>query len=406
MPNNVVVNDVFGPNYSISEKRLEQFSHVLDNPSECYKFYWLEAILTLIATGESVLSFSDLVDQKIASVWFTVSTYHLKLGANRQKSGEENRSSNNLEKAVNLLFPKSGLSEDADRSDILKVLKEHSQEIWKFKAEVTRSVAFHFLRPYLSVGNRDIKKASTINEIMEENKKNPLPYIIIEGKDILDRKLVVNPAWINFLLTEAPILEKWIFFCKIQFLEDRNPGVPNVRYKLKRPKDYFRVRDYSNVKKLWGLVISRNPEIIDVYTCKPIREEKYDLDHFIPWSYVGSDELWNLLPAESRVNRFLKRNNLPKWDDFFEDYACMQYELYKDVFCKEDFEIYGQFEKCMAKNLTSLWARNELYQIGNTESSFINILETHIKPIYSDAERSNFQSSFSKSLVNDYLLKK
>ena len=130
------------------------------------------------------------------------------------------------------------------------------------------------------------------------------------------------------------------------------------------------------------------------------------MDHFIPWSYVGSDELWNLLPAESRVNRFLKRNNLPKWDDFFEDYACMQYELYKDVFCKEDFEIYGQFEKCMAKNLTSLWARNELYQIGNTESSFINILETHIKPIYSDAERSNFQSSFSKSLVNDYLLKK
>lgn len=70
---------------------------------------------------------------------------------------------------VNLLFPKSGLSEDTDRSDILKVLKEHSQEIWKFKAEVIISAVFHYLRHYLSVSNRDNKKASTINEIMEEN---------------------------------------------------------------------------------------------------------------------------------------------------------------------------------------------------------------------------------------------
>lgn len=44
-------------------------------------FYWLEAILTLIEAGESTISFSDLVDQMIASVWFTVSTYRLKLGA-------------------------------------------------------------------------------------------------------------------------------------------------------------------------------------------------------------------------------------------------------------------------------------------------------------------------------------
>lgn len=403
MDGRIVINEKNSGKYFISEKRLEQFSHVLDNPSECYKFYWLEAILTLLAEGERTLSFSDLVDQMIASVWFTVSTYHLKLGANRQKSGEENKSSNNLEKAVNLLFPVSGLSEDADRNDILKVLREHSKEIRRFKEEVTRSVAFHFLRPYLSVSNRDIKKASTIDAIQEENKKDPLPYIIVEGKDILSRKLIVNPAWAHFLLTESPILEKWIDLCKIQFLEDRNPSVPNVRYKLKRPKDYLHFRDYSNVRKLWNLEIDRDPGIADIYTSSPLRLEKYDLDHFIPWSYVGNDELWNLVPAESRVNRFLKRDSLPKWDEFFGDFADLQYHLYKNVFAQGDEVIIAQFEKCRAKNITSLWARNDLYHSGNSRKRFVKILENNMKPIFLDAERNNFKCSFSKALVRQFM---
>jgi len=403
MNSEIVINQPSGTNYYISKKRLEQFSHVLDNPSECYKFYWLEAILTVLAEGKRTVLFSDLVDQMIASIWFTVSTYHLKLGANRQKPGEEDKSSNNLEKAVNLLFPISGLSEDADKNDILKVLNEHSKEIWKFKAEVTKSVAFHFLRPYLSVSNRDIKKASTIDEIIEENKKDPLPYIIIEGQTILDRKLVVNSAWANFLLTESPILEKWIDLCKIQFLEDRNPGVPNVRYKLKRPKDYIGFRDCSNVKKLWSLEIEKEPQIVDIYTSAPVSKEKYDIDHFIPWSYIGNNELWNLLPAESRINRFLKRDTLPQWNDFFGDFANLQYQLYSDVFSGNNEEIIEQFKKCRARNIASLWARNELYRMGNSKEQFVTILENNMKPIYLDAERNNFKCDFSKSLVSKYL---
>lgn len=234
-------------------------------------------------------------------------------------------------------------------------------------------------------------------------REDPLPYIIVEGKHILDRKLVVNQAWAAFLLTEAPILERWIDSCKIEFLQDRNPNVPNIRYKLKRPKDYLNIRDYANVKKLWKLVIPRDPQIVDIYTSQPVIKEKYDLDHFIPWSYIGNDEIWNLLPAESNVNRFLKRDTLPQWKDFFPDFAQLQYRLYQDIFTGEDEEIVGQFERCKPKNITSLWARNDLYQKGNTETEFVNILEEHMKPIYEDAKINSFKCDFSKSLVKNYL---
>ena len=39
-------------------------------------------------------------------------------------------------------------------------------------------------------------------------------------------------------------------------------------------------------------------------------EREYDLDHFIPWSFVSHDLLWNLMPADSSINSS-KNNKLP-----------------------------------------------------------------------------------------------
>ena len=36
----------------------------------------------------------------------------------------------------------------------------------------------------------------------------------------------------------------------------------------------------------------------------------YDLDHFIPWSFVSHDLLWNLMPADPSINSS-KSNRLP-----------------------------------------------------------------------------------------------
>ena len=59
-------------------------------------------------------------------------------------------------------------------------------------------------------------------------------------------------------------------------------------------------RKLEQVRKLWEIILQRET-ILDIYTNKPI-ESEYDIDHFIPWSFVMNDELWNLIPMDSSLN--------------------------------------------------------------------------------------------------------
>ena len=68
-------------------------------------------------------------------------------------------------------------------------------------------------------------------------------------------------------------------------------------------------------------------EVRDVFTGEPVVSGQYNVDHFIPWSFVMNDELWNLMPMDSSLNSS-KSNKLPKWDPFFAGFSANQYQLY------------------------------------------------------------------------------
>ena len=76
-----------------------------------------------------------------------------------------------------------------------------------------------------------------------------------------------------------------------------------------------KMRKLNNVRKLWEGILTMS-EIRDVFTDEPVVSKQYDVDHFIPWSFVMNDELWNLMPMDSSLNSS-KSNRLPKWVPFF-----------------------------------------------------------------------------------------
>ena len=148
------------------------------------------------------------------------------------------------------------------------------------------------------------------------------------------------------------------------------------------------VRHLERVRDLWNAHIEvSNKEIVDIYTGNKL-ESTFDVDHFIPWSYVAHDEMWNLIPSNASVNRS-KSNNLPEWNLYFNKMANMEYDLYKSVV--EYDSIHKLFEKCYAKNLQSLWALEELYVKGNTEEVFKHKLETHLHPLYEAARMQGYR---------------
>jgi hypothetical protein len=177
----------------------------------------------------------------------------------------------------------------------------------------------------------------------------------------------------------------WINYEKVKWLQNNNPEVPGLVYKL-APMD-AKMRRLSHVKNLWENILELS-EVRDVFTGEAVVSRKYDVDHFIPWSFVMNDELWNLMPMDSSLNSS-KSNRLPKWDPFFLRFAENQYLLYGLI--HELPEIRRLYEACYKDNLHSIWAGQELYRKGNSREDFFGILEKNMRPVYDSARRQGYE---------------
>ena len=147
-----------------------------------------------------------------------------------------------------------------------------------------------------------------------------------------------------------------------------------------------KARKLVSVRNLWKGIFPY-VHIDDVYTQKPIDPDDYEVDHFVPFSFVMNDELWNLLPMDSSLNSG-KNNNLPVWDEFFGRFANNQFIMYELIHSKKD--IFALYEKCYKDNLHSIWAQQDLYSSTNDEERFIKILTKNMQPVYDTALRQGY----------------
>ena len=201
----------------------------------------------------------------------------------------------------------------------------------------------------------------------------------------LKKEVYFSPAWIEMIQDNTVTILGWIQYEKVKWLQMNNPEVPGLVYKL-APLDE-KMRKLGKVRKLWEAILNVQP-VLDVFTEKPIEQKGYDMDHFIPWSFVMNDELWNLMPMDSSLNS-AKSNRLPKWDPFFERFALNQFTMYGLVQNKP--KLRELYKTCYRDNLHSLWAGQELYRPDNTKTEFVNILEKNMRPVYDSARRQGYE---------------
>lgn len=58
---------------------IDGFSHMMKDPSCCYKFYWLEAIVQLISEGIKETTFDAIIEEMICNAWYSVRGFHIHL---------------------------------------------------------------------------------------------------------------------------------------------------------------------------------------------------------------------------------------------------------------------------------------------------------------------------------------
>ena len=65
---------------------IESFSLMMKDPSYCYKFYWLEAIVQLISEGIKETTFDAIIDEMICNAWYSVREFHIHLRVTVKKN--------------------------------------------------------------------------------------------------------------------------------------------------------------------------------------------------------------------------------------------------------------------------------------------------------------------------------
>ena len=364
---------------------IRSFSLMLKDPSYCYKFYGLEAIVHLISAGVTETTFDEIIDEMICSAWYSVREFHTHLSG----LGNDGSVRDGLERAILKLSELSDLSAGASGVEIRNEIKRHNRELCSAKEQLTHMVPYRALAGFFeNAGDRDVSWGSirrmTAYIKAFDREKTSLPYTLGPGSR-LSREVRFHPDWIRMIQDNTVAILGWIQYEKVRWLQNNNPEVPGLVYKL-APMDE-KMRKLGKVRKLWEGVLEI-AEVRDVFTDEPVRQKKYDIDHFIPWSFVMNDELWNLMPMDASLNSS-KSNRLPKWDPFFARFSANQFRMYRLVLEKP--EIRKLYEGCWRDNLHSIWAGQELYRPGNSREVFDTILEKNMRPVYDAARRQGYE---------------
>ncbi|MGF1694780.1 hypothetical protein L4C54_03780 [Vibrio lamellibrachiae] len=205
--------------------------------------------------------------------------------------------------------------EDLDTSLVNdKVLSKAKQLIKQnFKnssaIELKKYVPYRLLQPFFSQGLKgkaDNKKNQLTIELANQNFDLNIPIYRFTESTSKNVELEVHPLWIGYFKENYKIVESWAELNWIQFLQRRNPNTPAITSKISPPLNR---ETLTKQRKFWNDYILHNG-LNCIFTDTPITPDNFQLDHFIPWSYVGHDQHWNLIPIIPSTN-LAKSNNLP-----------------------------------------------------------------------------------------------
>lgn len=375
----------------------DKFARMFNNKAQSYKFYWFEAILNLTKATKEDITFEEVIDEMICEAWHTVTHYHLRLGPTVNGNAE-----NFLEHAINTLNSiVKDLSQNPSREELKIAIKLCEKELKRDKTRLTDYVPYKLLYPFFDVEGmeegleyiKNDRHSRLIAYMAKLSGDENLFYTILEGVG-LQKKIRMNPHWRNLLIKNFSVIQSWVQYKKVQFLQDRNPGVPGIIYKICPENEALRKLDQA--RALWKATVEVTGQPIkEIYTGKDILLNMLSIDHFVPRSYISNDELWNLIPMRKFLNSS-KNNRLPSWDEFFVPFAKYQYYLYSLIFpsdtSKKSPVLIDRFEKCRKNNVNAIWASESLYIAGNSDTQFMSILDHNLRPIYEAAQLQGYDT--------------
>lgn len=360
------------------ELNIGHLSRLFDNTSNCYKYFWFQAILRKLSSDKTRFTFDELINEMIADAWYMVTEYHLRLGPTG--------TTDNLEDVVKYIGQIHSITSSEKREKIIGYLEECNDKIvQKYKQILTLNVPYRLQVPFydeISIESRQWSGSKqTLADLINQQKRLMYYFVQING---LNTTIEVNSLWAEYLIQNREILFGWLQLNLIHYLQNKNPSVPGIAEKITPPVS----RDLSRVRRYWRMIIKHDPTITDIYGNFPLIDESISVDHFIPWQFVAHDELWNLHPTTRNINSS-KNNLLPMWDVYFEPLGELEYRAY--MMRQQYPQVSREFDNCALYHLNNQEICSQLYRQGLSKTEFIGRLEKVVEPVYISAKNCGFR---------------
>lgn len=339
---------------------INKLASVFNNTSASYKYYWFISILDLIVKEQKQkISLWEIVIGMIAEAWYPIHYFRLSFGK-----------SDSLYNQIIELQEELNIPIDEKKKEIKRQILNNidTPKVKSLLRVFTLNVPYRFLSPWIKYTNN----SNVISQ--SQSFTNNCIYAI------KDDFIIINTNWEQYLNDNYLILRDFTLWNLTIFIQKRNPNTPNIASKLIKP---IARGNLNTQRKFWDIVITELGSFECIYTGKPLNTGQYDIEHFIPWSFVSHDQIWNLIPADGSVNSS-KSNKLPSLDKFLDPFSRIQHEAIKIMYSRnkknkllEDYLVLGSGIKYIAKEPFHLF-----------KERYINI----ITPLLQIARNSGFEN--------------
>ena len=301
---------------------VQAFSRALDDTTATYKFLWLLAILKIVESkNETVIKFRDISREMVNLAIPPVYEFKLHFGGSDQTKG-----SDRTKQYLNRIFLNGAPKREANNAASVSFSEEEEKRFDKVRRDMEIYVPYRLLTPFFE---SDLKKLEKDYERKDEiiklaaktfRSKSPPLYRFISDGD--NSAIEIHPSWRDYWLSNMAIVRGWAMWNWATFLQDRNPSIPGIINKIQHDSPE---RLMGAQRDFWKEVIKhKNGHTTCIYSENKISFAQCDIDHYIPWSFIGHSHLWNLAPVAKEANRS-KSDRLPA-DNYLQALVNAQHE--------------------------------------------------------------------------------
>lgn len=287
------------------------------NVTNSYKFYWALALLDAIQEKHQRTASVDwLLSRMVAKVWHPVHYFRLQFGK-----------SDKLTRCADLVRDQTSLTADASLADVTLACGQldRTSAAGRQRDELGRFVPYRFIRPFFAAETQRLKDHEVnarVRDLAEQTFRGDRPPLY----RFVDAQIEFSEAWFLYLLEHVEVLRGFVNWNLLRYLQARNPNVINISGKLSPPE----ARDLTDAKRFWRTAINDSAAGRCIYSGLELSAAGFSVDHFLPWSFVAHDAMWNLCPTLPEVNSS-KGDWLPDIDRYLQPFVAVQYEALQHV---------------------------------------------------------------------------